>query len=283
VEPADQEIACFLAPMHWHLREQVRRFAEEEVRPRIAHMEQSRTVNHELSRLIARQGWIGVTVGHEYGGMAMGHRAKTVVIEELARVSGAMGAMVQASQLGVAKILHYGNAAQQAQWLPAIADGTCLPTIATTEAGSGSNVLGMAMTAKRDGDSYVLNGRKVWVGNSHICTASSPAPTPARMACRHSWWRPTDRDFRSARIARRWACTGSPSASWYSTIVVYRGKICSARKAMAWPWPTPPASSTAVPTSPPCPWASTGRSSRTLELLLPANPDTTESCPICRR
>lgn len=168
MEPADQEIACFLAPMHWHLREQVRRFAEEEVRPRIAHMEQSRTVNHELSRLIARQGWIGVTVGHEYGGMAMGHRAKTVVIEELARVSGAMGAMVQASQLGVAKILHYGNAAQQAQWLPAIADGTCLPTIATTEAGSGSNVLGMAMTAKRDGDSYVLSGRKVWVGNSHI-------------------------------------------------------------------------------------------------------------------
>lgn len=163
-----QEVSSFIGPVHGHLREQVRSFAEAEVRPRIAAMEQSRSVDHELSRLIAKQGWIGATVGREYGGMNMGHRAKTIIIEELARVSGAMGAMVQASQLGVAKILHFGNAEQRRRWLPAIADGTCLPTIATTEADSGSNVLGMTATAERDGDSYVLNGRKVFVGNSHV-------------------------------------------------------------------------------------------------------------------
>lgn len=168
MEPADHEINSFLTPMHSHLREQVRRFAEEEIRPRIADMEQARTVDHKLSRLIAQQGWIGVTVGREYGGMAMGHRAKTVIIEELARVSGAMGAMVQASQLGVAKILHFGNDEQRSRWLPLIAAGACLPTIATTELESGSNVLGMKATAERDGDSYILHGRKVFVGNSHV-------------------------------------------------------------------------------------------------------------------
>lgn len=131
-------------------------------------MEQSRAVDYQLSRLIAEQGWIGVTIGREYGGMGLGHRAKTVIIEELARVSGAMGAMVQASQLGVAKILHFGNEQQRDEWLPAIAAGACLPTIATTEAEAGSNVLGTASTARRDGDEYVLNGRKIFVGNSHV-------------------------------------------------------------------------------------------------------------------
>ncbi|MET9085477.1 acyl-CoA dehydrogenase family protein [Streptomyces sp. NPDC004237] len=154
----------------WHdgLRHRVREFAEREVRPRIAEMERSRAVAHELSALIARQGWIGVTIGTEYGGMSAGHLAKTIIIEELARVSGAMGAMVQASQLGVAKIIHFGDAQQKSTWLPRIAAGDCLPTIAVTEPESGGHVLGMGSTAVRDGDDYILNGRKVFVGNSHV-------------------------------------------------------------------------------------------------------------------
>lgn len=153
---------------HAQLRSEVRDFAEREVRPRIPAMEESRTVCHELSRMIAHRGWIGVTVPRAYGGMDAGHLAKTVVIEELSRQSGAMGAMVQASQLGAAKIIHFGNEEQKKDWLPAIASGDCLPTIAVTEPGSGGHVLGMTSTAVRDGDSYVLNGSKIYVGNSHI-------------------------------------------------------------------------------------------------------------------
>ncbi|MGW3644092.1 acyl-CoA dehydrogenase family protein [Streptomyces sp. NPDC005166] len=154
----------------WHedLRQRVREFAEREIRPHIAEMEASRAVAHEVSQLIARQGWIGVTIDRSYGGMGAGHLAKTIIIEELARVSGAMGAMVQASQLGVAKIIHYGNDVQKRTWLPRIAAGDCLPTIATTEEQSGGHVLGMATTAVRDGDDYILNGHKVFVGNSHV-------------------------------------------------------------------------------------------------------------------
>jgi acyl-CoA dehydrogenase len=103
-----------------------------------------------------------------YGGMDLGDLAKTLVIEELARVSGAMGAMAQASQLGVAKVVHFGIERQKARWLPALAAGELLPTIAVTEPESGGHVLGMASTAVRDGDSYVLNRRKCFVGNSHI-------------------------------------------------------------------------------------------------------------------
>jgi alkylation response protein AidB-like acyl-CoA dehydrogenase len=158
----------FTTERHDQLREQVREFAESKVRPLVSEMEASKSVQYTLSRLIAQQGWIGVTIGREYGGMELGHLAKTIIIEELSRVSGAMGAMVQASQLGVAKILHFGSEEQKNAWLPAIARGDCLPTIAVTEPDSGGFVLGMEATAERDGDDYLLNGHKVYIGNSHV-------------------------------------------------------------------------------------------------------------------
>jgi alkylation response protein AidB-like acyl-CoA dehydrogenase len=158
----------FSTPRHELLRRQVREFATEQIMPRVNEMEASKGVARELSRAIAEQGWIGVTISPEYGGLGLGHLAKTIIIEELSRVSGAMGAMAQASQLGVAKIIHFGNEEQKRRWLPAVSDGRCLPTIAVTETGAGSHVLGMSSTALRDGDDYVLTGRKVFVGNSHV-------------------------------------------------------------------------------------------------------------------
>jgi acyl-CoA dehydrogenase len=158
----------FTTPEHERLRVEVRDFAEAKVAPRVTEMEQSRSVHVELSRLIAQQGWLGVTVDPRYGGMGLGHLAKTIIIEELSRVSGAMGAMVQASQLGVAKIVHFGSEEQKRRWLPSVCDGRCMPTIAVTEPESGGHVLGMTATARRVGDEYTLNGRKVFVGNSHV-------------------------------------------------------------------------------------------------------------------
>lgn len=158
----------FTTPQHERLRDQVRDFAELKVAPRVQDMEAARSVHVELSRLIAQQGWLGVTIDPRYGGMGLGHLAKTIIIEELSRVSGAMGAMVQASQLGVAKIVHFGNEQQKRRWLPVVSDGRCMPTIAVTEPESGGHVLGMTATAKRVRNEYVLNGRKVFVGNSHV-------------------------------------------------------------------------------------------------------------------
>ncbi|MET7606248.1 acyl-CoA dehydrogenase family protein [Streptomyces avermitilis] len=159
---------AYLEERHHQLRAQVRAFAESKVAPRVADMERTGAVETELAAAIARQGWIGVTVDQAYGGMGAGHLAKTIIIEELSRISGAMGAVVQASQLSVAKIIHFGSDRQKRDWLPKIAAGSCLPTIAVTEPEAGSHVLGMQMTARREGRHYVLNGRKIYIGNSHI-------------------------------------------------------------------------------------------------------------------
>ncbi|MFJ9034618.1 acyl-CoA dehydrogenase family protein [Streptomyces sp. NPDC102274] len=158
----------FTTEAHEQLRARVREFAESEIEPEIPRMEAERRVERDLVSAVARRGWVGVTVTPEDGITAVGHLAKTVIVEELSRVSGAIGAAVQALQLGVAKISHYGTAEQRAKWLPLIAAGDCLPTIAVTEEQSGGHVLGMEATAVREGDDYVLSGRKVFVGSSHI-------------------------------------------------------------------------------------------------------------------
>jgi alkylation response protein AidB-like acyl-CoA dehydrogenase len=158
----------FAKPRHEQLREDVRSFARSDIAPLIADMDRNGQIQHDLAWQIAKRGWIGVTIGAEFGGMGAGHLAKTIMLEELSAVSAAAGAITQASQLGVAKILHYGTAEQQRRWLPRIAHGDCLPTIAVTEDHSGGNVLDMAATAVRDGDDYVLNGHKTFVGNSHV-------------------------------------------------------------------------------------------------------------------
>ncbi|POX43028.1 acyl-CoA dehydrogenase [Streptomyces sp. Ru73] len=160
--------APYLTGDHEDLRQHVRDFAETEITAHVARMESSRSVEEDLATRIAQQGWLGATIHPAFGGMGAGHMAKTIIIEEISRVSGAMGAMVQASQLGTAKIIHFGSEEQRKTWLPQIAAGTCLPTIAVTEEGCGGHVLAMRATARRDGDNYILNGRKTYVGNSHI-------------------------------------------------------------------------------------------------------------------
>ncbi|MCM2393613.1 acyl-CoA dehydrogenase family protein, partial [Streptomyces albipurpureus] len=174
---------------HQLLRRTVRDFAQSEIAPRITHMEATGQIERDLVTAMARQGWIGVTIPAAYGGMDAGHVAKTVIIEELSRVSAAMGAAAQASMLGVAKILHLGNDEQQHTWLPQIAEGVCLPTIAVTETESGGHVLGMRSRARRTGSGWVVTGRKVYIGNSHlghlhgviVCWATLKMPTEAAL------------------------------------------------------------------------------------------------------
>ncbi|WP_433476503.1 acyl-CoA dehydrogenase family protein [Spirillospora sp. CA-142024] len=161
-------MSVFETDDHRSFRQDVRDFAASEVAPHVSQMETSRKVDSQVSGWIVAQGWLGLTIPRKYGGIGAGHLAKTIAIEEIARVSAAMGAMLQASQLGAAMIIHYGTEEQKQTWLPQIATGECLPTIAVTEHESGGHVLGMQTTARRVGDHYVLDGSKVYVGNSHI-------------------------------------------------------------------------------------------------------------------
>ena len=111
-----------------------------------------------------------------------------------------MGAMAQASQLGVAKVVHFGSERQKARWLPSFATGELLPTIAVTEPESGGHVLGMSSTAVRDGSSYVSTAASASSATptSATCTAWWSAPAQARAGSRRSSSSATARDSGSA-------------------------------------------------------------------------------------
>lgn len=156
-------------------------FAAAEVTPRVQHMESSpHTVERDLALLMAEQGWFGATISQQYGGMHAGHLAKTLMIQSMARASGAAGAILQASQLPVSMLIHFGSDEQKARLLPQIAAGDTLLSIAVTEENTGSHVLGMETTARRDGTDWIIDGSKAHIGNSHIahvhCVVARTAP-----------------------------------------------------------------------------------------------------------
>ncbi|MFJ8273809.1 acyl-CoA dehydrogenase family protein [Streptomyces sp. NPDC094154] len=144
-------------------------FAAMEVAPRVARMEASpRKVERKLAQMMAARRWFAVTIPESYGGMGAGHVAKTVLIHRIATVSAATAAILQASLIPVGALLHYGTHEQKKAWLPWVADGSTLPSIAVTEPEAGGHIGGMETTAKRDGDSWVITGSKLHIGNSHL-------------------------------------------------------------------------------------------------------------------
>ncbi|MEU9190121.1 acyl-CoA dehydrogenase family protein [Streptomyces sp. NPDC048484] len=159
----------FLTPAHQALWADVDDVAAQEILPRVDRMESTPTrVESKLARLMADRGWFGVTVPEAFGGMQAGHVAKTILIHRLARVSGAAAAILQASLIPVAGLLHYGTGDQHTALLPRVATGDVLMSIAVTEPEQGGHIGGMTTRAEWDGTAWVLTGVKAHVGNSHL-------------------------------------------------------------------------------------------------------------------
>lgn len=153
---------------HEQLRAQVRSFITEEIRPCLPLVGVDARLDSTLIRLMARKGWVGLTIPKAYGGPGQGHLAKLVVTHEIARVSPGLAAELQACQLGLAGLLNLGSEDLKRAWLPRIAQGEILPTITVTERDSGSHIKGITATARRDGDNWIINGGKAWIGASHV-------------------------------------------------------------------------------------------------------------------
>jgi alkylation response protein AidB-like acyl-CoA dehydrogenase len=149
-------------------RKAAREFAETNVAPKVPEMEETGKVNDEVIRALGEAEMMALTIPEEYGGLGLGYIARLIAVEEISRISVATAMMLQVFALGIEPIVKFGSDEQKKKYLPGLAKGERLATTAVTEATGGSDPTGIRTTYKKEGDDYILNGRKCFITNSHI-------------------------------------------------------------------------------------------------------------------
>jgi alkylation response protein AidB-like acyl-CoA dehydrogenase len=151
---------------HDSFRESVRAFCEKEIAPHHAEWEKAGIVPRELWTAAGERGFLGFMVPEEYGGGGQrDFRFNAVLIEELTRCGASGPGFGVHTDINSAYLLDLCTDEQKARWLPGFASGELITAIAMTEPGAGSDLQGIATTAVRDGDHYVLNGAKTFISN----------------------------------------------------------------------------------------------------------------------
>lgn len=149
--------------------ETVRRFAREEVAPRVREYDREERLPADLIGRLAELQLFGGTLPPEWGGHSLSHLTFAAVLEEMATVCHSLAVLISMpSALVGAGILEHGSDAQRERFLRPLASGEKIGAAAVTEPRSGTDVAGMETSAERSGGEYVLRGAKAWISNLEI-------------------------------------------------------------------------------------------------------------------
>ena len=149
-------------------RKAAREFAETQIAPRVDEMEKTGDVSDAVVKALGEAEMMALTIPEEYGGLGLGYIARIIALEEISRVSVATAMMLQVFALGIEPIVKFGSEELKKKYLPGLAKGERLATTAVTEATGGSDPTGIRSAYKKDGDNFIVNGRKCFITNSHI-------------------------------------------------------------------------------------------------------------------
>lgn len=154
---------------HEVLRDMVRSFAEREVEPQAAEYDRNEAFNLGLFEKLGDLGLLGVTAPAEFGGSGMDATAAVIAHEELSAADpGFCLAYLAHAMLFVNNLAVNGSDEQRERFLPPTCSGDKIAGMCMSEPGSGTDVMGMKTVATRDGDDYLLTGRKMWITNGAI-------------------------------------------------------------------------------------------------------------------
>ena len=153
-------------------QELARDFAEKEIGPTAAKDDKEHTFRRDLVSKMGELGFYGCVIPESYGGNGLGFLALALITEEIARVHSAMRVFMN-MQVGPAlTLLRFGSEELKKRWIPPLIRGESVGCFAITEPDAGSDVAAMRTTAVRDGDSYALNGSKIWISNAPVADSA---------------------------------------------------------------------------------------------------------------
>jgi alkylation response protein AidB-like acyl-CoA dehydrogenase len=148
------------------IRETVRKFAEEKIRPVAHELDEKEEFSLDLTKQMGELGLLGMYMSPEYGGSGLGYLEYIIAVEEIARVDGSQAATLAAhNSLGVGPLYYFGNEEQKKKYLPELCTGENLWAFGLTEPDAGSDAGGTKTTAVKDGNDWVINGSKIFITN----------------------------------------------------------------------------------------------------------------------
>ncbi len=149
------------------IRESVQGFAQKEIAPLAAEIDRTDVFPRQLLPKMGELGLLGITVEEEWGGTGLGYLEHVVAMEEISRASASVGLSYGAhSNLCVNQLRRWGTDDQKTRYLEKLVTGEHLGALAMSESGAGSDVVSMKLRAEKKGDTYVLNGSKMWITNA---------------------------------------------------------------------------------------------------------------------
>jgi butyryl-CoA dehydrogenase len=158
-----------LEEKHRIVRQSVRRFCERELRPIAAQIDQEARFPWEVVEKMAKLGYFGIQAPKELGGAGLDAVSYAIIVEEISRVSAAIGLCVTVhNSVALYPILTFGNPEQIERWVPPLAKGEKIGAFCLTEPNAGSDAGGIESTAIADGDDYLVNANKVFVTNGGV-------------------------------------------------------------------------------------------------------------------
>jgi alkylation response protein AidB-like acyl-CoA dehydrogenase len=150
------------------LREEVRKFADEEIRPVATEHDVAEEYPHEVMDKAAEMGLLAPHVPVEYGGVGYSSLENAILTEELFAADPGIGLCVSSAGFGAEALMEFGTEAQKERVLPEVTAGDAVMGSAISEPQAGSDVTSVATRAEKDGDEWVINGSKMWITNGTV-------------------------------------------------------------------------------------------------------------------
>lgn len=158
-----------LSKKHELIRKLAKEFAENELAPFAAQVDETGEYPKELVEKVIRAGFHAITIPKEYGGCGGDTLSSTIVTEEFTKVDASSSSLLMPNSLSGGALMMFGNEDQKQKYLRAMTEGTKVGAFAVTEPGAGSDTSAISTTAEKDGDTYILNGRKCFITQGPNC------------------------------------------------------------------------------------------------------------------